>query len=681
MTHVVTLDKTRHVELTSLATKNLSIGELLAKEWLLTNRRGSYIASTVACCNTLSYHGLLVGSLTPPTNRVVALSQCLEQIVMDDVTVNLATFQFGEEVENDSLRYLNRFSQDIGVHFEYGFDKCDMTKSIYLAPDSDTVACTYAFHRLDTAVDLTLKPFVAIRGFHELQDARAPLENQPHERGQLILYPDQEQERGQLLLSCPEAEFVSDPKWWFNFTYEKNRQRGQAASEDLWSPGSYRYRLTEPTTLVFWATFGREISRKSGKHMDLVRLLEELTTHQEQTLKTAKPASDTELTLCLAADQFVVNRAGSKSDQATILAGYPWFADWGRDAFISLPGLLLVNNRFGEAKSVLTTFAEVVDRGMVPNRFDDRENITHFNSIDASLWFVNAAFQYLRASDDAETFDKKLLPVIRCIVDAYLHGTRYDIRADEDDLITGGDCDTQLTWMDAKCDGVAFTPRHGKAVEINALWYNAISALANYFAGRSRQAARHYESWAERIGNSFCALFWNEETGHLNDTIYPDGVMDASLRPNQVLALALPFTPPLSYRQQLSILTAVETHLLTPYGLRTLSPLDVAYRGRYQGPQWDRDGAYHQGTVWPYLIGGFVDAYLKVHGPNETTKREAYKFIAPLISHISQEGCLGSVAEIFDGDEPQQPKGCFAQAWSVAELLRSYDRVKASLST
>jgi predicted glycogen debranching enzyme len=377
----------------------------------------------------------------------------------------------------------------------------------------------------------------------------------------------------------------------------------------------------------------------------------------------------------LAADQFIVTRSCNEGKAQTILAGYPWFADWGRDTFIALPGLLLSTGRYEQAQSVLSTFAQAADQGMIPNRFDDRSDMTHFNSVDASLWFINAAFQYLEASSDLSTFEQQLLPVIHGIIDAYRTGTRFGIHADQDGLISAGSSETQLTWMDAKCDGVAFTPRHGKAVEINALWHNAIAHLAQYYKDRDTQQAQYYQDLAEQVAHSFQSVFWNEAKNYLNDTVYPDGSVDASLRPNQIYAVALPWGPPLSHAKQAAVVQAIESHLLTPFGLRTLDPANPAFADAYTGPQWDRDSAYHQGTVWPYLLGGFADAYLRIHDYDHQSKLKVFRLIEPLLEHFSQSSCIGSVSEIFDGNPPHGPKGCFAQAWSVAELLRVYKMV------
>jgi predicted glycogen debranching enzyme len=325
----------------------------------------------------------------------------------------------------------------------------------------------------------------------------------------------------------------------------------------------------------------------------------------------------------------------------------------------------------------LTTFAKAVSEGMIPNRFDDYNGSCHYNSIDASLWFIYSAFEYLRVTYDEQTFGIKLLPAIRQIINAYHDGTRYGIGADSDGLIRGGDAQTQLTWMDAKCGGVAFTPRYGKAVEINALWYNAICSMVDYFDVYSEQKNEawvdedKYKQMATQIEESFVSVFWNDHLGYLNDCILPNDISDTSLRPNQIYAVSLPFSP-LGKDMQKCVVETVKEKLLTPYGLRTLDPEDNRYCPAYTGRQMDRDRAYHQGTVWPHLIGPFIEAWLKVNNSSKKSKKQANRYLQPLLKHLQEDACVGSISEIFDGDKPHHPRGCFAQAWGVAEVLRAY---------
>jgi predicted glycogen debranching enzyme len=671
------------------------IDNLLTKEWLLTNGRGGYTSSTIVGCNTRAYHGLLIGSLIPPTRRIMALSNCLEMIISREKIFNLSTFEFPDKFAPAGFGFLRTFRRDIGAHFDYELEGVGLTKSVYLVRDTDMVAIVYNFNRIGEPVEFVSRPFIGLRNYHALQKSYATLCSRwlgSAERGLLIHH--ETPNGGDLLLRCPSANFEKDPQWWFNFTYRHDRERGQACTEDLWTPGFFKCRVIKPARIVLWASLRpSKTGNKPPPPMDIEKVCEDLLKHQKniknhvQNLKGGFqiPALNStsknkklrigELKyfdmLCFAAEQFITKRQTSNKTKSTILAGYPWFADWGRDAFISLPGLLLVTGWFEQAKSVLTTFAAAADKGMIPNCFDEYDNSAHFNSVDASLWFINAAFQYLQATDDSKTFIKELIPTIRWIIDSYSKGTKFGIHADTDGLIAAGDEQTQLTWMDAKCDGIAFTPRYGKAVEVNALWYNCLSQLAEFYAGRDQESAKRYESMAGQVRTGFRELFWNDIKGCLNDCILPDGSVDDSLRPNQIFAVSLKFSP-LSENQQISVVDVVQKHLLTPYGLRTLSPDAADYKGVYTGPLRQRDESYHQGTVWPYLIGPFIEAYLKVNDFSPESKNRAAEFVEPLLEHLTEDSCLGSISEIFDGDEPHKPKGCFAQAWSIAELIRAY---------
>ncbi len=729
-------------EKTCISTANQPLENLLTKEWLLTNERGSYAASTIIGCNTLGYHGLLIGSLNPPVNRIMALAHCLETVIIKGQSFNLSTFEFNDKFTPTGYTHLKRFRQDFGVHFDYEMDDLKLTKSLYLLRDKDTVALVYNFTKALQPAEFIIRPFIGLRDFHTLQHSHAPLCSQ--NLSDNILVRHNVPNSCELLLSCPSVNFVNDRQWWFNFVYRNNKERGQDFTEDLWTPGFFKHQIIpgipeeRPFKIVLWATLNPPWSRSNGEELEELNIdtvRKSLLRHQEKIKHKAntksfafgnhtnpndysvasKPSSVTRSkknhnkknknrksihnpslkpddhrdecfeVLCLTADAFISKRqignhqsSPDSSHRTTILAGYPWFADWGRDAFISLPGLLLSTGRFDEAKSVLTTFAAAADKGMIPNRFDDRSGTTYFNSVDASLWFINAAFKYLQATDDSNTFDKELMPTICWIIDSYHNGTRFDIHADTDGLITAGDCQTQLTWMDAKFGGVAFTPRCGKAVEVNALWYNALCLLSQYHPDpetdnteQSLKSPKEYKKMANKVRSSFCKLFWNKTKGYLNDCILPDGTVDDSLRPNQIFAVSLSFSP-LSSSQQKSVVKIVQNHLLTPYGLRTLNIKNSRYKGKYTGPQQQRDEAYHQGTVWAFLLGPFVESYLKVNGFSRKSRKKAAEFIQPLLKHLTNDCCLGSVSEIFDGDKPHKPKGCFAQAWSVAELIRAY---------
>ncbi len=650
-----------------------SFDQLLTKEWLLTNGRGGYASSTIIGCDTRRYHGLLIGSLSPPVKRIVALSNCLETVACAAGAFELSSFEFNGVFHPQGYRYLRRFRRDIAVHLEYQLPVAKVTKSIYLLPQVDTVAVAYEFSGLAEPIQFTLRPFAALRDFHSLLKSGDSLTCERAEGD--ILICRRAPGYGELFIKCPGGDFEQDEQWWHNLVYRRENEAGQDFTEDLWSPGAFNWKVSGPTTVVLWAGL---VDKVDPGELTLPTLDAVRSSLWRQYRKIAAPAKDdsTRAALFIAADQFVVQRRRSQ----TILAGYPWFADWGRDAFVALPGLLLATQRFDEAKSVLETFAAATTEGMIPNCFDDYDGTPHYNSIDASLWFINAAFEYLKATADVKMFRDRLLGVVLSIVDSYQQGTRFNIRSDSDGLITGGSSETQLTWMDAKYEGVAFTPRYGKCVEVNALWYNAIMRLARFCAEYGsigpEQKVGTYERLAAKVKGSFCNLFWNETTGYLNDCVLPDGSLDTSLRPNQIFAVSLPFSP-LAAEQQERVVRIVGERLLTPCGLRTLDAADPRYIGIYAGPRRQRDMAYHQGTVWPWLLGPFVEAYLKVHNFSRESKNTAAKLLKPLITHLTQDACLGQVSEIFDGTPPHHSRGCFAQAWSVAELIRAYLLVSA----
>ncbi len=643
--------------------------ELADMEWLLTNSRAGFSSGTIAGCNTRRYHGLITGSLNPPAERVVGISACLETILYKAKEYSFSCFEFDRSFHPQGFHYLAAFHRDIGVHWDYELPFAKITKSIYLLPDSDTAAIVYDFTHIKNEFDFSLRPFAAVRDYHGLQNAGYHLYSLWNDQDLII--KRQDEQFGKLFVRCDAMRFEQQPQWWHRFFYRQEARRGQDCHEDLWSPGVFACRIDKPQRLVFWTAIRQnEDYADPLEKLELEIVIDALKLRQKEMLQHCG-GDPIQRTLFLASGQFVVERTISESPTPTVVAGYPWFVDWGRDTFISLEGLCLCTGRHAAAAGILQTFARAVSEGMIPNRFDDYDKDVHYNSIDASLWFVHAAFAYLRIAGDKMTFASRLLPAVKWIIDTYHRGTRFGIRADEDMLITGGSHETQLTWMDAKCGDTVFTPRYGKAVEINALWVNALRNLQAYYQDKNLESAGIYRDMADKAAGSFCKLFWNEQAGCLNDCILPDGTIDAGIRPNQIFAVSLPYSP-LPMHQQVRVVQTVQEHLLTPFGLRTLSPKDSRYIGRYEGDGFQRDRAYHQGTVWPFLIGAFIEAYLRINDFSPQARHTAMKFLEPLTDHLFSSGCLGSISEIFDGDPPQQPKGCIAQAWSVAETLRAW---------
>jgi len=636
-------------------------------EWLLTNNRGSFAAGTLCGCNTRRYHGLLTGTLVPPAKRTVALANCLETIITENQRYNLNHFEF-EPPSSDDPPPPNGFRKDIGVHFDYSSGQFNLTKSIYLLPETDITAIVYDFSDIQQKFDFTVRPLAAMRNYHNL--ARAGNNFYLEWQDDFLAVKNRNFEQAQLLLATDEMAFMEDTQWWYNFSYRQEKLRGYDYIEDLWSPGIFRRTIDGPVRIVLWAGFGDADMPQKMAGLDVDVIIDDLKLQQKQVLGNMKSKDPVVQSLAVSAEQFIINRKLEKLKIKSIMAGFPWFVDWGRDALISLEGLLLCCGRYEDAFSVLLNFAYNADEGMIANYFGDDESGAHFNSIDTSLWFVHAAFKYYKMSGDSRGFTSRLMPVVRWVVDSYWQGTRFGIKADTDGLITGGSYETQLTWMDAKFDNVAFTPRYGKAVEINALWYNAICNCAEFYRDRDAVLAERFGKMADKIVASFRSCFWYQQGQYLYDCVTND-YKDASIRPNQIFAVSLPFSP-LDDQQQKAVVSCVENNLLTPFGLRTLAAGDGKYKGKYQGGPKERDGAYHQGTVWPWLIGAFIESYLKVNNHSKQSKKTCAERIEPLVEHFRNDGCIGSINEVFDGDPPHNPRGAFAQAWSVAEVLRAY---------
>jgi len=644
------------------------IDSLLEKEWLLANSRGSYASGTIIGCNTRRYHGLLVAALHPPVERFVALSNVLEKVTIGEKSYELANFEFSDRLHPQGFRHLKDFRRGDGVHFRYQLGSLEIEKSIYLLYDHDHLIINYDFSDIGQEIEFSLLPLLALRDFHSLQSSSASLSVEQNQDNGIVTAHGLDPNGPAVHLFCPSATFKRGPDWWYAMHYRQETRRGQDDYEDIWPPGDFATTFTGSKRITVIVHASKGLERPGPMDFDIDKAISDLRSRNGKLIEQADAGNEYERNLTLAADQFIVRRGINENKQSTsILAGFHWFADWGRDAFISLPGLLLQTNRFEEAREVLETFAEALDQGMIPNRFDDYGGSAHYNSVDASLWFVNAAYQYLLASNDEQTFQQRLSPCIGQIIEAYTNGTRFDIHADDDGLINAGDSETQLTWMDARCNGVSFTPRYGKAVEINALWANALRIMAQTTS--ETDESQKYSRIAEKTEENFRKLFWNNDISCLNDCILPDGLVDSTIRPNQIFAVSLPFSALLADQQKM-VVSAVTEHLLTPYGLRSLSFRDSRYQGHYHGDQFQRDSAYHQGTVWGYLMGPFIEAFLKVNHFSAYAKEQAREMIGPLLGHLTDDGCLGSVSEIFDGDWPHYAKGCIAQAWSVAELLR-----------
>lgn len=627
------------------------------QEWLLTNGLGSFASGTVAGCNTRRYHSLLCASLKPPAERYVLLSRLAEIVTVPaptgDATAartyELSANQFPNAVHPRGHEHLVSFDlSGETARWTYRVDDVTIEKELLLAWKRNLTAIRYHIRvPAGKRIRLELLPFIAMRDYHACRrGAEANFQIHSWTRHLTITH-----HHLQLHLCCEAGHWSDQPTWWYDHVYPVEAFRGLDFREDLWNPGRYIVDVSADTTFTVFA---------SAEPFDTPNFDKLLAARLEarQEIEKSKPStlSAPVSRLWSSAGAYVVDKTlpGGRVGK-TVIAGYPWFLDWGRDTMIALPGLLLATRRYADARDVLVSFAEHVSEGMIPNRFDDYTGEPSYNTVDASLWYIHAVYDYLLATHDRETFAQKLRPACEAIVDGYARGTRYGIRMDPaDHLIIQGDPSTQLTWMDAKCDGITFTPRDGKPVEINALWYHALMLLDR-------------KELAGKVRESFRKAFWISPFRGLADVVNDHG-RDCAIRPNQIFAVSLPNSP-LQPDQQHAVVEVVRRELLTPFGLRTLAPEDPKYRPRIEGGPMQRDEAYHNGTVWPWLIGGFLEAYLKVNRNSDAAKQQAREWLSPLLEHMNH-GCLGHIAEVFDADEPRRPAGCCAQAWSVSEVLR-----------
>jgi predicted glycogen debranching enzyme len=704
----------------------------LDKEWLLTNGTGAYAMGTAGGINTRPYHGLLVAATRPPVGRMVILNQMLEQLVLPAAlvpapapagvgarvppgagpgagagagrqTLDFSTLLFrdergGQVAAPQGHSLLRRFEKGLHAQWHYSLGAVTLTRALYLHWKEQSATLRYLVHVPEVpgpsaggpAAVLRLSPMVSLRDFHAIlrKDTSSAfrMEQRP---GQVTIRRD----GVDATFACAAPWVSAASPWWYGVYYPAAAERGQECQEDYFVPGCFEVPIpasaTGVTEVTFTVALGERIADDQAWDSDeraihLRPVVEHLSCARSGGAGAGARAglrAPMARILALAGDDFIADRTVRRTPLTTVLAGFPWFADWGRDTFIALPGLLLETGRFKEARQALQAFAESIRDGLVPNRFDDYDaEAAHYNTVDASLWYIRAALEYVEASGDRDCWDDWLGESCRKIMDAYIRGTLFNIRMAGDGLITAGSPSTQLTWMDAACGGTVFTPRHGKAVEINALWYYALASMAELMKDDNKALAEHYLKLADRIKRSFGKVFWDDNLGYLRDHVWSDDQgrehPDATLRPNQILALSLPESP-LPRTKQLQVLQVLRERLLTPSGLRTLPAGDPHYHGRYTGPQYQRDEAYHQGTVWCWLIGPYCEAVLRCGEFSPESRREARAALAPLLEDLEGRG-LGQLPEICEGDAPHRPVGCVAQAWSVGEVIRALRLIESA---
>ena len=646
------------------------------REWLVTNGLGGYASGTLAGTITRRYHGLLVAALPNPLGRTMMFNQLIEWVSGKGEH----PIPLGGGSNTDTLAEF-RVEQGLPVWL-YDVQGIRIEKRLMLPSGQNSVCVTYRLIEGPAGLTLHLRPALQVRPHDAPVSTRTPVYTLALAEDRFEIIPGGEFPPLRMYVYGEHTGFVFEPSTSSPVDYSQEAARGYESHGTLWSRGRFDIMLEMNKPVALMA---------SVESWDVMAALDpdELTLCESRRrramIRRVKDADNSSVVseLVLGADQFIIAPVGRTRDSIraratgeelrTVIAGYYWFTDWGRDTMISLEGLCLVTGRHREARWILRTFARYVRAGLIPNMFPEGSHEGLYHTADATLWFFHAVDRYLTYTGDGE-FLQELLPLLQAILSHHIEGTRFHIRVDPDDgLLSQGEEGYQLTWMDAKCGDWVVTPRRGKAVEINALWYNALVLAAGWLkdAGRAEDATR-FEERAARVQTAFNARFWYAKGGYLYDVIDgPDKKVDESLRPNQIFAISLP-RPVLDPKHWASVMEKIESTLLTPYGLRSLAPGSRDYQANYHGDLKTRDAAYHQGTVWSWLIGPYVDALLRLHPDARARARASLK---GLTDHLG-EACIGHVAEVFDAEPPFLPRGCVAQAWSMAELLRAYERTR-----
>ncbi|HQU93056.1 MAG TPA: amylo-alpha-1,6-glucosidase [Pyrinomonadaceae bacterium] len=624
-----------------------------SREWLETNGIGGFASGTIAGSNSRRYHGLLTAATKPPLGRLTLVSKVEETVTVDGESFELSSNQYPESISPRGFEHLISFRLDPFPIWTYSVGGIEIEKRVFMVRGRNATVVTYTAKSKirggKPKVTMTLRPMLAFVDYHHLSHATAEFNGDfTTSDGSIEIKPIAEMPS--LFVSHNGTGVERTGYWYRNFEYAIELERGFDFREDLFQPFEIAFDLSTPASVIFAIENDLAASDSAG--------LEKLEIKRRKALiKTAKAKTEFEQQLVLAADQFIVKRG----EGYTVIAGYPWFSDWGRDTMIALPGLTLATGRPEIARGILLEFAKSASEGMIPNRFPDEGETPEYNTVDATLWYFEAVRAYVAATGDLKFVRDGLYETLADILAWHLRGARYNIHLDTDGLLYAGSPDVQLTWMDAKIGDLVITPRQGKAVEIQALWYNALMTMAELARefGDDEDRAK-YLSMADLARLSFNAVFWNEADQCLYDVV-ENGTRDASIRPNQIFAASLHHSM-LDVERARKVVDKVEAELLTPVGLRSLSPRDPQYRPIYIGSPFDRDSSYHQGTVWGWLIGGFVDAARRAY-PDRPVELSGFE------RHLREAG-VGQISEIFDANAPHAPRGCPAQAWSVAEVLR-----------
>jgi predicted glycogen debranching enzyme len=651
------------------------------REWLITNGIGGFAMGTVGGCNTRRYHGLLIASLHPPVDRIAMVSKLDIIAHYAGKSYSLATNEFSDgTIDPQGYRFIESFRMEGQIAiWTWRIGNALLEQRMWMAHGQNTTYVSFNQTRGDSAIQLQVHPLCTYRDYHWQHHGYRDAGLLALDNGfEVNAYPQSHPYR----ILIENGSYQLNQQWYWNFKHREESARGLDDTEDLFRPAviTLDINMGKSAAIVLTAETESPMQAVQSLQREQERQQELLAraTLDEAALAMASPAWIQQLVL--AADQFIVDRRDAHNNTLgkTVIAGYPWFSDWGRDTMIALPGLCMATGRYDVAASILRTFSKFVSEGMLPNRFPDGGEVPEYNTVDATLWYFIAIHRYLNSTDD-QALRSELYPVLKDIIEWHLRGTRYNIHMDQTDgLLFSGEPGVQLTWMDAKVGDWVVTPRTGKCVEINALWFNALcimKAIANQ--EQDAHAAQRYATLAELVANSFTERFWFEQGGYLFDVIDDPNITidangerrDASLRPNQIFAISLPF-PLLDNGRARRVVELCARELWTPVGMRSLAVTDPRYVTNYRGGPLQRDGAYHQGTVWSWLLGPFIEAHLRVYADTNVARN----YIDGMAVHL-RAACVGQVSEIFDGDAPFTPRGCVAQAWGVAEILRIWSDI------
>jgi len=653
----------------------------MEREWLITNGIGGYASSTVLGINTRKYHGLLVAALNPPGERRVCLSKLDEDLFLGNDIFRLGSNEFKDAIYPQGYKLIKQFAINPFPTYTYVSNGVEVNKTFFM-PKLKNAICT--LYRVKNCSELDAKlsiyPMVNCRYFHNVTDHRKnPLHLTQQQTSNEVSVSFHKQNT---TITCRTTNgvFKEQRNWVEQLYYRDEENRGESSNDDSYQPGIFETTVpakNENTFALMTAashnaqesklildSIGFSVDQVVEAYNREVSYLSDLLLKFYQLYKGV-PMTDWLNWTLQATDAFMVQNIQKRK---SVIAGYHWFEPWGRDTFISLPGLMLVTGRYSDAEDIFSNFIQYCSEGLIPNFIADKSAQPAYNTVDGTLWYINAVLQYLKYTNNFTYVKENLWDTLKSIIAHHEKGTLFDIKLDDDGLLTHG---SRLTWMDAFVNGKEITPRKGKAVEIQALWYNALKTmelLATEFG--EKDLASKYAGNAEKAQESFNQKFWNHKKACLYDVLEPSRV-DDSIRPNQILAVSLDFSM-VDNVQSKQVVDFVNRELVTPYGLRTLSLDDPKFVGKYEGNRQSRDTAYHNGTIWPWLLGPFITAYLKIYNTSEARKLALQSFVLPLIGETAYNGGLESVNEIFDDDSPNKPRGCIAQAWSVAELLRAY---------